>query len=84
MAVYLLGGDCIEVTADKQRNVGGWGTCATASMFLDQIVDVTQEISTLCAAKPLPAGSSLQVRHGHANAFPCALALQHCHHGNLQ
>lgn len=84
MAVNVLGGDGVEVAADEQGDVGRGGACVAASVFLDQTVDVTQEVGTLCAAEPLPAGSSLQMRHGHAEACPCALAPQHRHHGNLQ
>lgn len=84
MAVNVLGGDGVEVAADEQGNAGRGGARVAAGVFLDQTVDVTQEISTLCAAEPLPAGSSLQMRRGHAEACPRALATQHRHHGNLQ
>lgn len=84
MAVNVLGGDGVEVAADEQGNVGRGGAGVAAGVLLDQAVDVAQEVSTLCAAEPLPAGSSLQVRHGHAEAGPCAPAAQHRHHGNLQ
>lgn len=79
-AVHLLGGDGVEVPTDEQRDAAG----RSSAMFLDQSVDVAQEVGALRAAKPLPAGPGLQVRRGHAQAFPCAPTPQHGRHGDLR
>lgn len=72
MPVHLLSGDCIEIATYEQRNVGGRGTCGTAGVFLDQILEVSQEVGALGAAEPLPARTSLKVGHSHAHASPRA------------
>lgn len=56
-SVHLLSGDCVEIAAYQQRNVGG--TCGAPGVFLDQILEVSQEVGALGITEPLPAGASL-------------------------
>lgn len=55
--VHFLSGDCVEIAAYEQRDVGA--TRGAPGVFLDQSLEVSQEVGALGTAEPLPAGASL-------------------------
>lgn len=81
--VHLLRRDRVEVAAYEQRNVGAGVLCGTTAVFLDLILEVAQKVGALGAAEPLPAGTGLQVGHGHTQASSSAAATKHHHHSDL-